>query len=387
MAPRVSVIVPVHNAEQYLEQCLDSILSQTETDIELVCIDDGSTDSSLHLLKKYESADSRVVIIGTNNQGAGAARNLGLSVAKGTYLSFLDADDFFEPTMFKEVVDAMSRDDADIAVFGSWVFDTARDANRQAKWNLRPDLTPEHQPFSYRDMPEYIFNAFGNPTWNKIFKREFIQKKGIAFQEISRANDLLFTCRALVAAERIITIDKPYVHYRINSSTSLQATKDRDPLSFLKAFFTLEENLKQDSLYEYVEHSFLNHLLDGIVFNLDSVHTLEALTDLKAAIEQDVEPRYQLLQQPEDVLENKKQLKQYEFFFKNDMQQYLINRLGLMKEEREDLYWYSDWAEWKLWIVDQENAQLKNALEHRFISKLRQCGHTLVSSLLKAHDR
>lgn len=387
MAPRVSVIVPVHNAEQYLEQCLDSILSQTETDIELVCIDDGSTDSSLHLLKKYESADSRVIIIGTNNQGAGAARNLGLSVAKGTYLSFLDADDFFEPTMFKEVVDAMSRDDADIAVFGSWVFDTARDANRQAKWNLRPDLTPEHQPFSYRDMPEYIFNAFGNPTWNKIFKREFIQKKGIAFQEISRANDLLFTCRALVAAKRIITIDKPYVHYRINSSTSLQATKDRDPLSFLKAFFTLEENLKQDSLYEYVEHSFLNHLLDGIVFNLDSVHTLEALTDLKAAIEQDVEPRYQLLQQPEDVLENKKQLKQYEFFFKNDMQQYLINRLGLMKEEREDLYWYSDWAEWKLWIVDQENAQLKNALEHRFISKLRQCGHTLVSSLLKAHDR
>ena len=97
----VSVIIPVFNAEKYLSQCLDSIVNQTLTNIEIICVDDGSTDTSFQILKEYEEKDSRVIVLSKSNAGAGTARNEGLKIAKGKYLSFLDADDFFERNMLE----------------------------------------------------------------------------------------------------------------------------------------------------------------------------------------------------------------------------------------------------------------------------------------------
>ena len=101
--PLISVIVPMYNAEIYLRQNLDSILNQTLKDIELICVDDGSTDSTLKILKEYQEKDSRIIIIQQKNQKAGIARNNGLKVAKGKYIIFLDADDFFKDTMLEEL--------------------------------------------------------------------------------------------------------------------------------------------------------------------------------------------------------------------------------------------------------------------------------------------
>ena len=95
MAVKVSVIIPVYNVEKYLRECIDSILNQTLRDLELICVDDGSTDGSLEILHEYEKADSRVKVLTQHNMGAGAARNKGLAIATGEYLSFLDSDDFF----------------------------------------------------------------------------------------------------------------------------------------------------------------------------------------------------------------------------------------------------------------------------------------------------
>ena len=101
-ASAVSVIIPVYKAEKYLRQCLDSICGQTLKDIEIICVDDGSTDSSPEILKEYREKDERVIVVRQENAGAGAARNKGLDISKGKYLSFLDADDFFEPDMLEE---------------------------------------------------------------------------------------------------------------------------------------------------------------------------------------------------------------------------------------------------------------------------------------------
>ena len=95
---KVSVIIPVYNVEPYLKQCMDSVVGQTLKDIEIICVDDGSTDGSLDILKEYATEDSRIQIIEQKNAGAGAARNNGMRHATGKYLSFLDSDDFFEPT-------------------------------------------------------------------------------------------------------------------------------------------------------------------------------------------------------------------------------------------------------------------------------------------------
>ena len=117
--PKVSVILPVYNVEKYLKQCMDSIVNQTLKDIEIICVDDGSTDASLSILKEYEKEDDRVKVICQQNAGAGAARNNGLSIATGEYLSFLDSDDFFSLDMLEKSYAEAKKEDADLIVFRS----------------------------------------------------------------------------------------------------------------------------------------------------------------------------------------------------------------------------------------------------------------------------
>ena len=116
--PIISVIVPVYNSSKYLKECLDSILNQTLTDIEVICVDDGSTDESPLILEEYASRDSRLQILKQENKGAGAARNLGMTIAKGKYLSFLDSDDFFSPDMLKHAYLNAEIYSSDITIFG-----------------------------------------------------------------------------------------------------------------------------------------------------------------------------------------------------------------------------------------------------------------------------
>ena len=99
--PKISVIIPVYNAEKYLEKCLDSILQQTFREIEVICGDDGSQDASKQILRRYASQDARVIVVEQKNMYAGVARNRGMELAKGKYLIFLDADDFFHPDMLR----------------------------------------------------------------------------------------------------------------------------------------------------------------------------------------------------------------------------------------------------------------------------------------------
>ena len=116
---KVSVIIAVYNAEKYLVQCLDSVLNQTLKEIEIILVNDGSTDNSMQILEKYQKKDARVRVINQENQGAAAARNAGMKLAVGEYLSFLDADDFFSPEMLEEMYAGCVEQDADISVIRS----------------------------------------------------------------------------------------------------------------------------------------------------------------------------------------------------------------------------------------------------------------------------
>ncbi len=140
--PRISVIMPVHNAERYLEQCLDSVIAQTEKDIEIICVNDGSTDSSPQILRSYADSDNRISIINQEQKGAGAARNKGLEQAKAKYLSFLDADDFFELDMLKTAADRADQTNADVLVFGAWTFDMTKNADRAGGDFLTATMCP-----------------------------------------------------------------------------------------------------------------------------------------------------------------------------------------------------------------------------------------------------
>ena len=114
---KVSVIIPVYNVQDYLRECLDSILNQTLKELELICVDDGSTDKSLEILREYEKKDNRVIVLTQHNKGAGAARNKGLEIARGEYLSFLDSDDFFATGMLEESYRKCKKENAEVCVY------------------------------------------------------------------------------------------------------------------------------------------------------------------------------------------------------------------------------------------------------------------------------
>ncbi|MFR5028212.1 MAG: glycosyltransferase family 2 protein [Coprococcus sp.] len=136
MGTKVSVILPVYNVSDYLRQCMDSIVGQTLKDIEIICVDDGSTDDSLAILKEYEAKDQRVKVIQQANAGAGAARNKGLEIATGEYLSFLDSDDFFEPDMLEKAWSKAHETRAQVVVFRSDQYREDLQEFVQVRWTL-----------------------------------------------------------------------------------------------------------------------------------------------------------------------------------------------------------------------------------------------------------
>lgn len=206
ISPKVSIIIPVYNVEKYLEQCLDSIINQNLKNIEIICINDGSTDNSLKILKKYAKKDNRIIILSQTNLGAGAARNRGLAVAKGEYLSFLDADDFFYENMLSEAVHKLETSQSDIAVFEVDLYDNKIQKIIPDTWVVKKDKIPSQNPFCYKDCLDYIFTCSHTCAWNKLFKADFIKKHKLVFQEIHNNNDLYFVCMALSLASKIIYI-------------------------------------------------------------------------------------------------------------------------------------------------------------------------------------
>lgn len=366
-SPKVSVIVPVHNAEKYLEQCLNSILGQTLKDIEVICVNDKSTDGSAAILDSYAANEPRLRVLQSPGLGAGGARNIGLESAQGKYLSFLDADDFFEPDMLESAVAKAEEDQSDIVVYGSWLYDTMRQANRQAKWMLNTECLPEGRPFAPSEIADCLFNVFGNYTWNKLFRTSLVREKGVLFQEISRTNDLFFTCTALTQADLISVIDKIFVHYRIATQTSLQSTNDRDPLSFLKAFDALHVFLEFNDLLPQYEESFDNHLVDAVCAIIASVHTLDSVRLIRGAAIGSVESKYGILSQKRGLIHNQTQLEEYESLLSDDMTTFLFKQTKSLRSQLEDSYWYTDWCDWKRWALENE------ANEHREqIEELRQ---------------
>jgi len=275
--PAVSVIVPIHNAQDRLHECLDSILGQTLEDIEVLCVDDGSTDGSMGILTEYARRDPRILVLRQENAGAGAARNTGLSGARGEYLAFLDADDSFEPTLLEKMLQACRADSADVAVCGARHFDGR---TRTADWLLKTDMLPATTPFSRRDIPDHILIFTSSVPWNKLFRRAFVVENGLKFQEIRRANDLYFTSLALVRASRITIVDEYLVNYRVGQSSSLQATNHETPVDFCRALLAVKESLVASGEFAEVERSFVNDALLHCIYNLDSAKSLEAFVDL-----------------------------------------------------------------------------------------------------------
>lgn len=220
--PKVSVIIPVYNVEEYLRQCLDSIVNQTLKEIEIICVDDGSTDSSLEILKEYAAKDHRITVITQQNLHAGVARNAGLTVAKGKYVHFLDSDDWIELNTYEKLYQLAQSKNIEILKFKSYTFDNVEQ-------NISTSYFTEMQGVSQK-----LFNSFltlekdykelinvSDAPWSGIYKLDFLKKNLIFFDNLLCANDTSFFYRCLINMNKLYLSDKHFVYYRINNSKSL----------------------------------------------------------------------------------------------------------------------------------------------------------------------
>ena len=250
--PLVSVIIPVYNIEKYLRQCLDSIINQTLKDIEIICVDDGSTDSSLAILQEYKEKDNRIKVLQQQNQYAGVARNNGLKIAKGKYLSFLDSDDFFELNMLEEMYNQAEKDNSDIVMCIFYDFDTKTQQKRlKNKRNFKT-------PFLPSKMNTVLFEMSSLNAWTKLFKHSLFIDYNLHFENTKCCNDMTCVCTAMALAKRISIINKPFVYYRINQDKSLTTDRNKSIDSFLIAVQKLEDNLKYYNLYDTFKIAFMH---------------------------------------------------------------------------------------------------------------------------------
>ena len=268
--PKISVIIPVYNVEQYLRQCLDSVVNQTLKDIEIILVDDGSTDSSLSICNEYAQKDSRIKVLKQNHKGAGAARNKGLEIARGEYLSILDSDDFFELDMLDTMLFESQKYDLDICICNSQDYDeqTQNFFNNNA---IKKDLLPPIKVFSVNDIPMYIFQFCIGWSWDKLYKREFVINSNLKFQNLRSTNDMLFVFMSLVLAKRISYIDKIFVNHRQNRPNQLSQTRDKDPFCFIKAIYALKNGLKKIKLYKLLEQSYINWTIDFCIWQTNTI--------------------------------------------------------------------------------------------------------------------
>jgi len=269
--PKVSVIIPVYNAQDYLKQCMDSIIGQTIRDIEIICIDDQSTDNSLEILQQYAIRDSRIKVIKQEKSGAGAARNKGLKFASGEYLSFLDADDFFEPNMLEKAYSAGVQNMSDIVVFRSDIYDNVKKKFIPNFSTIRTDLIPKKKSFCFKDLKNDIFRVFIGWAWDKLFLRDFVISHQLYFQEQRTTNDLFFVFSALVKSKNITILDDVLAHHRSNVS-SLSTSREESWLCFYHALLALKDFLIANNVYKDVEQSFINYALHFSLWNLNTMN-------------------------------------------------------------------------------------------------------------------
>lgn len=277
MACQVSVIVTAYNAQDYLAHCLDCIRNQTLKNIEIICVDDGSTDQTPEIVDRYAAMDSRVIAVHQKNGGAGAARNHGLRYATGEYLSILDADDFYELNMLETAYRLAAEQKANIAVFRCDLYRETTGTFAPCSYSIHNNLLPEKSPFTARDVEKDVFKLFVGWAWDKLFRRDFVEKHHLRFQEQRTTNDMLFVFSAMLLAERIVTTQQVLAHHRQAEGT-LSVTREKSWMCFYNALIALRNNMQQWEIYDRFEQDFINYCLHFSLWNLNTLkeptHTL-----------------------------------------------------------------------------------------------------------------
>ena len=250
MQNKISIIVPIYNVSQYLDKCISSMLSQTHDNIEVILINDGSTDESPSIIAKYQF-DKRVVCFNQENAGVSAARNRGIEAATGDFIGFVDSDDFIENEMYERLLDAQVFDDADMSVCNyNLVYD---DGQVEYKYSKMRDETA----YVYQDVYGYFSKYCARPKpnnyiWTRLYKAEIIKNSNVRFENFRLADDTLFNFKLMPYIRKVAFIDEGHYNYlqRNNSNVYTAAKKCNLAQVYADSFDALLNHYKSCPAFE-----------------------------------------------------------------------------------------------------------------------------------------
>lgn len=284
---KASIVIPCYNAEKHVRETIASARAQTIRDIEIICVDDGSTDETLLVLKQLAQEDDRIKVIEHPNGGEGPCRETGRIAATGEWLYFLDADDLMLPNLLSHAIMRGEATEADVVVFRTSELDSQTGETRRfpgcfdTSWL---NLGPEERWFAPREHPERIFNSFQNWVHNKLYRASFVEEHRLAFQSLHRNADILFTCRALAEASRIALLDEELHLYRVNNPQSALFTADAWPLDFYVAFLALRSSLELHKTWELYRASFVNWAEEAVAMSLWRARSYESFLSIASTM-------------------------------------------------------------------------------------------------------
>jgi len=271
--PKISVIIPIYNCEKYIKECLSSLFEQTFKNFEIICINDGSTDNTLKILKEFKELDDRIYVFNQNNTGPGITRNIGMNKSKGEYLIFLDSDDIFKKTMLEELYIKIKENDSDVVVCNSQNFEIKKRRKKFYEKNyLIKDEIIKQKTFSSLDIKKDFFNLFIWWPWDKIFKRKYIENLGIKFQNLKSTEDLFFVASAVIAAKKISYLDKILINHRIGIKNSVSNSREKSWDNFYYALKELKKFIKEKDLYKRFKQDFINYVASFSIWQLENIN-------------------------------------------------------------------------------------------------------------------
>ena len=266
---RVSIIMPVYNVERYLRQCLDSLFSQTLQKIEIIAVNDGSTDNCLQILEEYQSRYPNIMrIYSTENRGVSHARNYGLKKAKGEYILFVDSDDFIEKDMCEKLYNKAVTDKNDIVICTRYNVYEDRHTGELNREHIIMELI--NRSFNLYDHKYELAHILPFP-WDKLFKRELLE--GMEFPEKMRFEDIVFVYQVVVKATNIGIVNEPLYNYRKTTQGGFLNTFSKQTLDIIKAF---------ELVFDYMEkNNYMNIFMPSLSFICTRHFCLEYITLFK----------------------------------------------------------------------------------------------------------
>lgn len=264
--PKVSIIIPVNNLENYIRKSLDSVIKQTLKEIEVICVDDGSTDNSLNIIKEFAKNDSRIVVLEEETKGQAYARNVGIKIAKGEYIGFVDGDDWVDFCMFEKMYENAKKLNSEITMCSTKIFDEYKQSLSEDNnyYNLNVfDPSFDNKTFSHLDTPELILDI-NVAVWNKIYKRDFLQKINAKFEEGYIYEDLPFFYETYLKAEKVSLVRDFLYFYRTNRFGSTMSNVKRKILDRIEMVVLTYDMFKVLPYYEEIKVKLVAWLIDDL---------------------------------------------------------------------------------------------------------------------------